>query len=42
MRTARVLILALLSAAMLVAACGKKGPPIRPGDEPPEEKSILD
>lgn len=40
MKTARFLILALLGASLLVAACGKKGPPIRPGEQK-EEKTLF-
>ncbi len=42
MRTAHILILALLAASLAVAACGKKGNPIRPGEEPKKEKSLFD
>jgi len=38
----RLMVLALLSATMAAAACGKKGSPIRPGEEPKEEQSLFD
>ncbi len=38
MKTARFLILALLSATLIVSACGKKGSPIRPGEKKEEKK----
>lgn len=42
MTPARTLILTLLVATLAVTACGKKGNPIRPGDEPKKEKSLFD
>ena len=45
--TIRVIRLAIFAAALLavlavLSACGKKGDPIRPGEEPPEEQSGIE
>jgi len=36
--TLRIALCALLAASLAVSACGKKGDPIRPGQEKTEEK----
>ena len=40
--TLRLVALALLAALLSLSACGKKGDPIRPGEEPEERESLFD
>ena len=40
MKPLRRAVLLLLVAALAVSACGKKGDPIRPGEEPEEQDPL--
>jgi hypothetical protein len=40
MKPFRTLAFLLLAAALAVSSCGKKGDPIRPGEEPKEEEAF--
>ena len=39
MKIVRVLMIGLLAGTLTIAACGKKGPPIRPGEETKQEET---
>lgn len=39
MTLARALMLLLVASALTVSACGKKGDPIHPGDEPEKHEA---